>query len=250
MSFTFKQYLVESAVDDTNPKAHNVSSILRQGIRRMQRLMHLPSDAKKRKFAMKRIIDDFDLLEALDMVRHFFHETEDMVGKPLQRAEDAKGKKLRNQPTEFNFIKDVKAALKDYYFHFNEPIPRAQGLGYYGETLPGSHASTSKRAEDYMADAESKKLNKIKYKRLYDQVLEPIVDMFKDYSHQDALISIDHVIDNAKKYVINSDVLGSEDDARVARKQIEQDVKRRRNKRRVRRDAEAIAKLRRKSLKK
>ena len=236
MTYTFKQHMNENeSTLDTNPKAPYIEIVVANGIRKMQRMMYLspeiipdfqndsknPEDQSRQRRAGRIIdkhIDDFDMLEALDMIEHYFEETESMMNKPMRRAEDSKGKALpkSQQPTTFDFIRDVKEALKSYYVDNN-------------------------------SDEMKRRLNERKYKHLFDQVLLPIVDMFKDYSHQDALFNIGHVIKSAKDYIIHSDILSSADDATVAKAQIASTVRRRRNKHRIRKDAEAIMKLRNKS---
>lgn len=76
-----------------------LSPTVTDSIRKFIRLTALSSHPKY----TKRIRDEFDLMDALEVVSIYFHETKNMVGQKMYKA----------QP--FDFIEDVKRATEEYF---------------------------------------------------------------------------------------------------------------------------------------
>ena len=202
MRMTFKEFLIE----DANPEAQNVRTILRTGINKMLRMSSLQGKTdKEREASARKVLDAFDIIEALEIVRDAFKDTEDMV-----KAKARKGK-------DFDFIKDVKKTVQEFF-------------------MKTSHM-----------DEKDKALARRRYGALYHLVLEPLIDTFKGYSHEDALNSVDHTIKSAINYVKSSDVLADAEDALKIGREVRREIAKKQN---VRNIAQAIAKMRVKKKKK
>lgn len=188
---TFKEFLINEAdMDQEEASTANASqlsnearNLLKTGVRRLLRLDH-PQQGETEKSHAGRTADAFDILEALEVIRKFFEDTEDMMGKKFRKGDEG-----------FDYVSEIKKDIEEFY-------------------LSGA---TEKEGA----------LNRRKYRVLVNLLLDPIVDLFRDVPHEEALKLYDGVIDNTIRYVKNSDVVANADDAFVTRRLIQKEVQRR-----------------------
>lgn len=195
MRMTFKEFLIEEG----NPEAQNVRKVLRDGVNKMLKMSALRGHTPEEKLrSAKGILDAFDIIEALEIVRDAFDDTADMMGK------GRKGK-------DFDFITDVKKAVQEYFL------------------------KTS------VANEKDKALARRRHGALYNLVLEPLIDMFKQYDHKSALNSVPHTIEAAIRYVKSSDIVADADEAVKIGREVHKEIQR---KHATRAAAKAIAAMR------
>jgi hypothetical protein len=90
-----------------------LSPAVHDGLRKFIRLTALASNPQY----TRRIRDEFDLLDALEVVRNYFHETKSMVGLKMYKA----------QP--FDVIEDVKRATEEHFLSGREAKDAALARG-------------------------------------------------------------------------------------------------------------------------
>lgn len=206
---TFKEYLITEATGeqekaaDVNVLSNDAKNILKTGVKRLLRLDH-PQKGETDESHAKRTVDAFDMIEAMEVMRKFFEDTKDLVGTKMRKGDET-----------FDYRKDVKDAIQEYYLKGSTEVEGA--------------------------------LNRRKYRALVMLLLDPMVDMFKGVSHEEALKHYDQVIDNTIRYINNSDVVTSADDAFVQRRLIQKEVQKANQ---VRKAVKGIMALRNKSKKK
>lgn len=149
-------------------------------------------------------------VDAFDML-----EAMEVMRKMFEDTKDLVGKKMRQGDTGFNYRADIKEAIREYY-------------------LSGSSEKEGA-------------LNRRKYRALVMLLLEPMVDLFKGVPHEEALKLYDGVIDDTIRFIKNSDVVTSADDAFVQRRMIQKEVQKANQ---VRKAVDGIMALRNKSKKK
>lgn len=99
------------------------------------------------------------------------------------------------QKTDYSFLHDIRQGVKEFYFGNPD-------------------------------DRENRKNHKM-YNALYWLVLVPTINIFREYSHEDALTSIDMVIHSAIQFTKESDNVYDPDNAFVARVSIARDLEKR-----------------------
>lgn len=104
-------------------------------------------------------------------------------------------------------------------------------------------------AEFYLSGATEKEsaLNRRKYRYLVSVLLDPLVEIFEGVTHEEMLGMYNKVVDDAIRFVKNSDVVTSADDAFVTRRLIAKEVQRRN---RVTKTVDGIDALRKKAAEK
>lgn len=143
-----------------------------------------------------------DVLEMLDSL--------EVLREFFELTRDMVGKPMYRGEKEFDYIHDIKESIKGFYF---------------------------------AGDSEKQvALNKRKYNGLLVLLLNPIIDYFNRFSHEEALENYNSVIDDAIEHIKNSDITPSADDAFVVRALITKEVQRRN---RVNTAVEGIMRLRR-----
>lgn len=210
---TFKEYLITEATDD--PRA-----VVKRGLEKMMRMDAPASDSKEdmEKHAKdRRVVDSFDMIEALEVVRKMFDEAKKTYTQKVQtdRGEVDTSKGHRRGEKTFDFLKDVKGAIESYYMAGRTEV---EGT-----------------------------LKKRKYRALVMLVLNPLVNTFKDKSPEEVFNTYNDVIDNMIKFVKDSEIVPTADDAFVARKAVQREVRQAQN---VKKAVDGIMKLRKKSQKK
>lgn len=188
--FTFKQFLL---TEDNNDEADNQSvnasklskdaqKVLKTGVSRLLKMDH-PQKGETEEQHSKRAVDAYDLIEAVEVVRKFFEDTKDAVGV-----------KMRHGDKDFDYLKEIRNMVDEYYLQ--------------GET-----------------DKEGA-LNRRKYRAMVQVLIQPMLDLFRGVSHEKALDVYDDVLDSVVRFVKNSDVVSSADDAFVQRRMIQKEVQR------------------------
>lgn len=174
-------YLIIESYSAGEPGAitHAIQQIT-DGVRKMLRMKALRDNASESKW----ILDEEDILDALELVREKFRDTSRMLNKQM------------HQDRAFDFVDDVHKEIQEYFLTGQTPAETA--------------------------------LNRRKNLTLYHMVLEPLIDAFKAFTHEEALKYVDRIIDGVKKIVEQSDVPSHYDDALVAKEQIAQHINGRR----------------------
>ena len=156
---------------------------LNLGIDRLLRLDYPPVDEVKLRSHQGSTVDAFEMLDALEVLREFFGHTADMVGKPMYRGEK-----------EFDFIRDVKADINNFFLVSD--------------------------------DQKEAALKRRKNRTMVVLMLNPIVDMFQYADHEVALNTYNHIIDGAVEHITNTDAESSAEDAFVVKRLIQKQVQR------------------------
>lgn len=211
--FTFKDHLIMEATMD--PK-----QVLNRGLDKMLKMdAPMPDDKDGEKYAKgdKRVLDMFDIVEALEVVRKMFEDAEKTFKTTVEtgRGDVDLSKGHRQGEKQMNILRDVKDAVQSYFMAGKS---EKEGL-----------------------------LNRRRYRALVTLVLDPLVNTFKGKEPEEIFKTYNSVIDNAIKYVHDSDIVSHPDDAYVARQQIAREVKKAAD---VRKAVDGIMKLRQKAKKK
>lgn len=214
--YSFKDHLILEAT----VASKDMKQVLRRGLEKVMRMDAPPSDDKEglEKYAKdRRVIDAFDLIEALEVVRKMFEQAESTFKNKVQtdRGEVDTSKGHRQGEKQFDILKDVKGAIESYFLSGKS---ETEGM-----------------------------LKKRKYRALVVLVLDPLVNMFKGMDPQQIFNQYDEVINDAIRFVKDSDIVAHPDDAFVVRRQIAQEVKRASD---VKKAVDGIMKLRKKASKK
>lgn len=147
------------------------------GLKKFVRLIPLRQEPMEAKY----IQDEFDLLDALDVVRTKFLETAEMFGK----------KKYRNTP--FNFVEDVKEEMEEWLLNGRDT----------------TQASVRRKM----------------YQPMYHLVLVPVIDLFANDTHADALRHLGTVMTDVNNIVQNHEISGTLDDAKVMQAIIHKEIR-------------------------
>lgn len=155
-----------------------------------------------------RTVDALEMIDALEVMRHFFEDTRGMFisGKslPMYRGE-----------TEFDFIHDIKQSVEGYFL--------------VGE------------------DTKESALCRRKNRSMIFLMLNPLVDLFQNKTHEEMLSEYNDVIDEAINHINNTEINATADDAFVVRHIIQKEVAKR-NK--IQAQVDGIMRLRRRKRKK
>lgn len=82
-----------------------MTTAVTRGIDRLLRLdFPLGNSEKDLEFHEKRTVNAFEMVDALEVMRNFFKDTRDMLGKPIYRGE-----------RDFDFIHDIKEYITSYF---------------------------------------------------------------------------------------------------------------------------------------
>ena len=82
-----------------------MTTVVTRGIDRLLRLdFPLGNSEKDLEFHEKRTVNALEMVDALEVMRNFFKDTRDMLGKPIYRGE-----------REFDFIHDIKKYINAYF---------------------------------------------------------------------------------------------------------------------------------------
>jgi len=139
-----------------------------EGLRKFVRLIPLRLDPKEEKY----ILDEFDLLEALEVIRTKFHETVEMFGK----------KKYRDTP--FDFCEDVREEMEEWLLGHEDP---RQAALLRKKNQPMYHLVLAPVIDLFAKGTHAQALQQIDY------VLGDIEYMVKNHEHQgtydDAIIA-------------------------------------------------------------
>lgn len=149
-----------------------VSPAVQDSIRKFVRLTALAVNPQY----TKRIRDEFDLMEAVDVVGIYFRQTDRMIGKKIY------------QKQQFDFIEDVKRATEEYFL-------------------------TGREIKD-TALARGKNLT------MYHLVVVPVIEQFKDVTHEEALAGLDENLELIQELIRTINVTSHYDDAIVALAQV------------------------------
>lgn len=161
---------------------HNVVS---RGIDRLLRLDYPTGNSEAElRFHAGRTVNALEMIDALEVLRSLFQDTREAIGKPIYRGE-----------VEFDFIHDIKEAIRWYFL--------------VGE------------------DEKTGALNRRKYNSMVMLMLNPIVDHFNRYTHKEALGLCDEKIDEAIQTILDHDTDGDAVDAMIAQRLIQKEVQRR-----------------------
>lgn len=173
---------------DTNSQATTFSPTIEANVRRLLQASMFTDEQRER--VRKELKLAHDRKEHLPISLSDVHAFQIIDGFRLLRekfhdTENMIGKGNMYQNTPYNYLSDIKTEVHAFYLCDSDP--------------------NKDRAKRKVFNA------------LYWLVLVPTIDIFRDYSHEDALHSIDTVIDSAINYVKESDVVSNEDDAFIAR---------------------------------
>ncbi|KKN29953.1 hypothetical protein LCGC14_0838720 [marine sediment metagenome] len=182
---------------DTNPRSHTFNPLIETNIRRLLQASLFTDEQRER--VRKELKLAHDRKERLPISLSDVHVFQIIDGLRLLRekfhdTENMIGHNIY-QKTPYNFLSDIKAEV--HAFYLSDPDPKKD------------------RAKRKMFNA------------LYWLVLVPTIDIFREYSHEDALYNIDAVITSAIDYVKESDVASTEDDAFIARVLLGRDLEKR-----------------------
>jgi len=207
---TFKEYLIAEADTDTEQEASASASQVTNEMRKILR----QGVNRLLKLDHPQKGEDVEshgkrTVDAYDMI-----ESMEVLRKFFEDTKDMVGVAMRKGDKTFDYVDDIKEAVNEYY-------------------LRG-------------ASEKEGALNRRKYRALVMLLLEPMIDLFKDVSHEDALEMYDHVLDQTIRFIKNSDVVTSADDAFVQRRLIQKEVQRRN---RVAKAVDGIMRLRKKAAK-
>ena len=208
---TFKEYLIaEATEDDTSQEEASIANASKT-VNDMRKILRQGVN-RLLKLDHPQQGEDLDrhasrTVDAYDML-----ESMEVLRKFFEETKDLVGVKMRRGDTTFDYVDDIKLALQSYY-------------------LKG-------------ATEKAGALSRRKYRALVMLLLDPIVDLFKKISHDDALAMYDNVIDQTIRFIKNSDIVTSADDAFVQRRLIAKEVQRRN---RVAKAVVGIIKLRKKA---
>lgn len=188
---TFSQFLLNEQ-DDSNVQQNtdvDVSKVVRKardvvktGVNRLLKMDH-PQKGESDEQHAKRSVDAYDIIEAMEVLRKFFGDTEDAVGM-----------KARQGDKEFNYLKEIRDMVDEYYLRGDTEVKGA--------------------------------LNRRKYRAMIQVLVNPMLDLFRFMTHEEALKNYNDVLDGVIQYVKNSDVVASADDAFVQRRLIQKEVQR------------------------
>lgn len=182
---------------DTNPRSHTFSPSIETNIRRLLQASLFTDEQRER--VRKELKLAHDRKERLPISLSDVHVFQIIDGFRLLREKfhDTESMIGHNiyQKTPYNFLSDIKAEV--HAFYLSDPDPKK--------------------------DRAKRKV----FNALYWLVLVPTIDIFREYSHEDALYNIDIVIDSAIGYIKESDVASTEDDAFVARVLLGRDLEKR-----------------------
>lgn len=135
-----------------------------------------------------RTVDALEMVDALKTIRHFFEDTRGMLvdGKsiPMYRGE-----------SEFDFIHDIKLAIKGFFL--------------VGE------------------DDKQSALRRRKYRSMVFLMLNPLVDLFQRSTHEEMLAQYGETVDLAIAHILDSNINATADDAFVVRHIIQKEVAKR-----------------------
>lgn len=168
-------------------------SAIAAGLKKFVRLIPLRQDPTQEKY----IQDEFDLAEALSVVKTKFLETAEMFGK--RKYKDSK---------QFDFIEDVREEMEEWLLN----------------------------DENVTAAAVKRK----KFQPMYYLVLLPVIELFTNDTHAQALRQISAVIADVENMILNHDINGHFDDAKVIQAMISKEMK-------VKEDARMAKRTKRKS---
>ncbi len=178
-------------------EAQNISQTVRNGIGKIMRAGLLLDDQReriRREFkAAKEREDNLQVsltdIDVTDIVDGFR-----LVRETFHDTKRMIGNQVY-QKTDYSFLHDIRQGVREFYF--GDPD-----------------------------DQENRKNHKT-YNALYWLVLVPTINIFRGYSHEDALISIDMVIRSAIRFTKESDDIYDPDNAFVARVSIARDLEKR-----------------------
>lgn len=132
---------------------------------------------------------------------------------------------LRQNPMEKKYIQDeydLLAALETIKEKFHE-TERMMGLMKYRKTPFDFVDDVKGEMEEWLLNHEEPKEAALQRKRhlvMYHLVLEPLIDVFKNFTHKEALRHVDKIVNGVENMVKHSDVEGNYDDAIVAKEQV------------------------------
>lgn len=164
--------------------APNQLQSLYQGIDRLLRLDYPENTDEvslKRHYGAH--VDALEMIEAVEVLRFYFKDTEEMLGKAAYRGEKS-----------FDFISELKEDIRSYYLE----------------------ASSDKEGA----------LRRRKYRTMVVLMLNPLISLFQNMSHADALNQYDEVLDRVIEYISTNEIETRKDDAFVVRHLIQKDIER------------------------
>jgi len=106
---TFKEFLITEAngeMDNTagvQELSNDAKNVLKTGVNRLLRLDH-PQQGEAPEQHAGRTVDAFDMIEAMEVMRKFFEDTEELSGVKMRRGDE-----------DFDYRQDIKDAIKEYY---------------------------------------------------------------------------------------------------------------------------------------
>ena len=164
------------------------TAVVTKGIDQLLRLDFPVGTELDIKHHTSRTVDSLEMIDALKTIRHFFEDTRGMLvdGKsiPMYRGE-----------SEFDFIHDIKLAIKGFFL--------------VGEN--DKHSALRRR----------------KYRSMVFLMLNPLVDLFQRSTHEEMLAQYGETVDLAITHILDSNITASADDAFVVRHVIQKEVAKR-----------------------
>lgn len=153
-------------------------SVIEAGLKKFVRLIPLRQEPSQAKY----IQDEFDLLEALSVVKQKFLETAEMFGK----------RKYKDSKT-FDFVEDVREEMEEWLLNDESTVAAA--------------------------------VKRKKYQPMYYLVLLPVIELFAEDTHAQALRQVGEVVAHVETMILNHEINGHFDDAKVIQAMISKEMK-------------------------